>query len=80
MDGPEPTKALARKLRREMSLPAVILWQAIRGGRWDEAGSFAATNLVTLEEDDPYWWALRDDYGAGLTALVDRVPAPPNHR
>jgi very-short-patch-repair endonuclease len=33
MDGPKRTKTFARKLRREMSLPEVILWQNIRGGR-----------------------------------------------
>jgi very-short-patch-repair endonuclease len=33
MDGPKRTKDFARKLRREMSLPEVILWQPIRGGR-----------------------------------------------
>jgi very-short-patch-repair endonuclease len=31
MDGPKQTKDFARKLRREMSLPEVILWQNIRG-------------------------------------------------
>ena len=31
MDGPKRTKAFARKLRREMSLPEVILWQHLRG-------------------------------------------------
>jgi very-short-patch-repair endonuclease len=33
MDGPQRTKNFARKLRREMSLPEVILWQHIRGDR-----------------------------------------------
>jgi very-short-patch-repair endonuclease len=33
MDAPKRTKEFARKLRREMSLPEVILWQHIRGGR-----------------------------------------------
>ena len=33
MDGPRSTKAFARKLRRELSLPEVILWQNLRGGR-----------------------------------------------
>jgi len=31
MDGPKRTKDFAKKLRREMSLPEVILWQHIRG-------------------------------------------------
>jgi very-short-patch-repair endonuclease len=33
MDGPKRTKDAARKLRREMSLPEVILWQHLRGDR-----------------------------------------------
>jgi very-short-patch-repair endonuclease len=33
MDGPLKIKAFARKLRREMSLPEVIVWQNIRGRR-----------------------------------------------
>ena len=41
-----------------------------------EAGSLRANNLITLEEHDAYWRTLRDDYGAGLTALVDSLPAP----
>jgi putative proteasome-type protease len=43
-------------------------------------GSLRADNLITLEDDDAYWRALRDDYSAGLTALVDRLPAPPDQR
>lgn len=43
------------------------------------AGSFSAHNLVTLEERDAYWQTLRDDYSAGLKALVNSLPAPPNH-
>jgi very-short-patch-repair endonuclease len=35
MDGPKRTKDFARRLRREMSLPEVILWQNLRGGRLD---------------------------------------------
>jgi putative proteasome-type protease len=45
-----------------------------------EAGSLRADNLITLEERDAYWRKLRDDYSAGLTALVDSLPAPPDHR
>ena len=44
-----------------------------------EAGSLRANNLITLEERDAYWRKLRDDYAAGLTALVDSLPAPPDH-
>jgi very-short-patch-repair endonuclease len=33
MDGPRRTKDFAKKLRRAMSLPEVILWQHVRGGR-----------------------------------------------
>jgi very-short-patch-repair endonuclease len=33
MDGPKPTKDFARKLRREMSLPEVILWRNLRGDK-----------------------------------------------
>ena len=43
-----------------------------------QSGSLRADNLITLEDDDPYWRALRDDYSAGLTALVDSLPAPPD--
>jgi putative proteasome-type protease len=40
------------------------------------AGSFTA-ELVTIEEEDPYWNALRQAYSAGLAALVAGLPAPP---
>jgi putative proteasome-type protease len=40
------------------------------------ADSFA-TKLVTVEEDDPYWNALRDAYSQGLAALVEGLPDPP---
>jgi very-short-patch-repair endonuclease len=33
MDGPQETKAFARKLRRELTLPEVVIWQAVRGQR-----------------------------------------------
>lgn len=42
-----------------------------------EADSFSAANVVTLEDDNVYWRALRDTYAAGLTVLVDSLPAPP---
>jgi putative proteasome-type protease len=38
--------------------------------------SFTA-NLVTIEEDDPYWNAMRQAYSQGLAALVAGLPAPP---
>jgi len=41
------------------------------------ADSFAAGNLVTVEEDDLYWNALRQDYSRGLKALVEGLPPPP---
>jgi putative proteasome-type protease len=40
------------------------------------ADSFTA-DLVTIEEDDPYWNALRQAYSEGLAALVAGLPAPP---
>ncbi len=39
--------------------------------------SFSARNLITLENHDPYWRALRDGYGEGLSTLVDNLPPPP---
>ena len=45
-----------------------------------EAGSLRADNLVTVEERNAYWRTLRDGYSAGLTALVDSLPAAcPTH-
>jgi putative proteasome-type protease len=40
------------------------------------ADSFAA-RVVTIEEDDPYWNALRKAYSEGLAALVEALPPPP---
>jgi len=40
------------------------------------ADSFEAAP-VTIEEEDPYWNALRKAYSEGLTALVAGLPAPP---
>lgn len=40
------------------------------------ADSFTA-ELVTIEEDDPYWNALRNAYSQGLAALVAGLPDPP---
>ena len=42
-----------------------------------EAGSFSTVGLSTLEEDNPYWRALRSAYGEGLMALVESLPRPP---
>jgi putative proteasome-type protease len=41
------------------------------------AGSFSAGNMVTVEDDDPYWNTLRQDYAAGLAALVEGLAPPP---
>ncbi len=41
------------------------------------ADSFSAANLVTVEEGDAYWNALRKGYSEGLAALVDALPPPP---
>ena len=38
--------------------------------------SFAG-QIVTIEEDDPYWTTLRQAYSAGLAALVESLPDPP---
>ena len=40
------------------------------------ADSFAG-DLVTIEEDDPYWNRLRNAYSQGLAALVEGLPDPP---
>lgn len=40
------------------------------------ADSFAP-NLITIEEDDPYWITLGEAYGQGLAALVEGLPDPP---
>ena len=39
--------------------------------------SFSTGHLVTVEEDDPYWTALRNTYSEGLAALVADLPPPP---
>jgi putative proteasome-type protease len=41
------------------------------------AGSFSTANRVTIDEDDPYWNALRQGYSAGLAALISDLPTPP---
>jgi putative proteasome-type protease len=40
--------------------------------------SFAAAKLVTVDDDTPYWIALRNGYSAGLGALVSSLPPPPD--
>jgi putative proteasome-type protease len=40
------------------------------------ADSFTA-QIVTIEEDDPYWTSLRDAYSHGLAALIEGLPDPP---
>jgi putative proteasome-type protease len=42
-----------------------------------ETGSFSAANLITIEEHNPYWRALRDSYAGGLAALVASLEPPP---
>jgi very-short-patch-repair endonuclease len=37
MEAPKLTVARARELRRKLTLPEVLLWQAIRGGKFDGA-------------------------------------------
>jgi putative proteasome-type protease len=39
--------------------------------------SFSTEHLVTVEEDDAYWEALRQGYSEGLAALVASLPSPP---
>ena len=40
--------------------------------------SFSTEHLVTVEEDDPYWTALRLSYSEGIAALVAALPRPPD--
>lgn len=42
-----------------------------------EADSFMVEQLVTLEDDNPYWSELRRLYSEGLNALVSQLPSPP---
>jgi putative proteasome-type protease len=41
------------------------------------AGSYSSCNLVTIDEDDPYWTALRQGYSEGLATLISGLPTPP---
>jgi putative proteasome-type protease len=45
-----------------------------------QTDSFSTDSLITLEEHNPYWRTLRQDYSEGLAALVDRLPPPPGRR
>lgn len=40
------------------------------------ADSFSTESVRTIEVHDPYWMALREAYGAGLSELIDRLPTP----
>lgn len=40
--------------------------------------SFSSADKASLKRDDPYWSALSAAYGAGLAALVDGLPPPPD--
>jgi putative proteasome-type protease len=42
-----------------------------------ETDSFSTSNMTMLKDDDPYWNALRNAYGDGLTGLVNMLPPPP---
>ncbi len=42
-----------------------------------QADSFSVDNLITVEEGNPYWAELKKGYAAGLSNLVDSLPAPP---
>jgi putative proteasome-type protease len=42
-----------------------------------EADSFSVANLATLEDDNPYWRALRDSFSKGLASFIDALPPPP---
>lgn len=42
-----------------------------------EAGGFAVDNLITLQEDDPYWLDLKQAYSDGLADVVTGLPRPP---
>ena len=41
------------------------------------ADSFAADNLITIEEHNLYWRELRESYAGGLAALVASLEPPP---
>ena len=39
--------------------------------------SYKADNLITVDDDTPYWQGLRAGYSEGLARLVAELPAPP---
>lgn len=41
------------------------------------ADSFSIENLITFEDDHPYWIELKQRYAAGLSSVVDSLPLPP---
>jgi predicted proteasome-type protease len=41
-----------------------------------ETDSFSTSNMTMLKDDDPYWNALRNAYGDGLTGLVNGATRP----
>ena len=41
------------------------------------ADSLRADTKIKLNDDDPYFAALREGYGRGLLELVDGLPSPP---
>ncbi len=43
-------------------------------------GSLSAENLITLDDQDPYWRDLRGRYADGLERLVESLPAPQRDR
>jgi putative proteasome-type protease len=42
-----------------------------------QTDSFAADNLITIEEHNLYWRQLRESYAGGLAALVGHLEPPP---
>ena len=41
------------------------------------ADSFSTADLMTFQDGDDYWRALKEGYATGLSALVDTLPTPP---
>jgi putative proteasome-type protease len=78
--GPQTTLAQAAKLAL-LSFDATMRSNISVGPPIDllqyATDSFSIANLATLQDDNPYWVALRRDYSDGLAALVDRLPVPP---
>ncbi len=40
-------------------------------------GSYSTDNLITFEDDDPYWTSLKRAYADGLLSVVAGLPVPP---